>query len=86
MEDRYRCVSRPVNPGDFLLLYTDSLVETIIGGSDEQYGHGRLNKAFGEAPQGTADEVLNYILNHFYSVVGRQELDDDLTAIVIKRL
>jgi len=86
MEDRYRCVSRPVNPGDFLLLYTDSLVETIIGGSDEQYGHGRLTKAFGEAPQGTADDVLNYILNHFYSVVGRQELDDDLTVIVVKRL
>ena len=42
--------------------------------------------ALENAPNGTAREILNFVIDDFSNFIQKNEFTDDLTAIVIKRL
>jgi sigma-B regulation protein RsbU (phosphoserine phosphatase) len=87
--DVFRVYKREVHAGDCLLLYTDALHETTSRKSNniEQFGHQRICKAFQEAPDASAEDVLNFILEQFYRFSEKeQQLEDDLTIIILKKL
>jgi phosphoserine phosphatase RsbU/P len=71
--------------GDVLLLYTDGLDESM-NTAREHFGVQRIMRAFDEAPAGSAREALVFILDQFYTYIGGQAPQDDLTAIVVKRI
>ncbi|MCP4130286.1 MAG: AAA family ATPase [bacterium] len=75
-----------VEQGDFILLYTDCLMETD-NFDEEEYGIERIKAALTRAPEGSAQEILEYVLNDFYEFIENKErMDDDLTVIVLKKL
>jgi sigma-B regulation protein RsbU (phosphoserine phosphatase) len=80
----YDSLSFTIGKNDTLLLYTDCLYEGR-NTEDEEYGLIHLQKSLKQAPDGSAQEVLDYILKEFYMFTGLQELADDLTVIVIKK-
>lgn len=85
MEYPYKSLTVKINPGDCLLLYTDCFQETenIEGRSYEDVG---IMESLKNAPDGSAQIILDYILNDYYNFAGRKkDFKDDLTAILIKR-
>jgi sigma-B regulation protein RsbU (phosphoserine phosphatase) len=73
------------NRGDSLLLYTDSLSESK-NARGEPYDEKRLIKSLKDAPDGTAGEILDYVMEQFYSFTQKRTgLKDDITAILIKK-
>jgi len=82
----YRTVTFPVEKGDALLLYSDCLIEgrNAVG---EEFGEGRLARAFGSASDSaSAEEIVAHVLERFEAFVGQGRLKDDLTVIVAKRI
>jgi predicted ATPase/serine phosphatase RsbU (regulator of sigma subunit) len=85
LEEKFKSIKMEFNKGDCLLAYTDSLSETR-NQQDEQYDEKRIIKSLQDAPDGTAREMLNYIMDQFYNFTKkRDDLRDDLTAILIKK-
>lgn len=81
----YDEISINLKQGDCLLLYTDCLLEgsSITG---ERYGIERIEHALSTAPAGTAQEVLDFILEDYFSFVAESsDLSDDLTVIALKK-
>ncbi|MCP4133126.1 MAG: SpoIIE family protein phosphatase, partial [bacterium] len=75
-----------VEKGDFIVLYSDCLLESN-NGRDDGFGMERILQSIENANAGSADDLLNCLLSDFYSYVGdASELRDDLTVIVLKRL
>ncbi len=74
-----------VNRGDMLLLYSDCLLEQK-NSEKEEYGMDRLMKAFQTAPNKSAGEVLEHIIESFHAFRGEEPMADDLTAIVLGKL
>ncbi len=74
-----------VSKGDFLLLYSDCLSE-CRNNSEEQYGSERIRESFLSAPVDSADTVLGHILSEFDKFVCSEDLSDDLTIIVARKL
>ncbi len=85
LQENFISLSRPFNHGDCLLLYTDSLSETR-NDHKEQFGEARIIESFKDAPVGTARDMLDHIMERFYSFTGKKEaLNDDITVIIIKK-
>lgn len=84
--EEYACIDMHFNiaRGDTLLLYTDSLSESSRADGDD-FSDLRIIKSLKNAPDGTAQLILNNILSDFYSFLGTTEPHDDLTVIVIKK-
>lgn len=85
LEGPYKSLAIKINKGDCLLLYTDCFQETenIEGRSYEDVG---IMESLKNAPDGSAQSILDYILNDYYNFAGRKkDFKDDLTAILIKR-
>ncbi len=72
-------------PGDLLLAYTDCL-EEAKNGSGERYGRERLLESLAKADATSAADALNSILIDIEGFCDSRHFDDDLTAIVLKRL
>jgi sigma-B regulation protein RsbU (phosphoserine phosphatase) len=73
-----------LEPGDFLVLYTDGLVEAMNPAQTEAFGYDRLRQLAGSG--GSVESVYDRILFAFDSHVGEEKLLDDLTLAVIGRL
>ncbi|MCP4137832.1 MAG: SpoIIE family protein phosphatase [bacterium] len=85
IEVTYEKLTFPVVENDYILLYTDCLVEAKHG--TEEYGPERILESFRNASPGSAQEVLNHIMKDFYCFLGDQvALPDDLTIMVLRRL
>lgn len=69
---------------DTLLLYTDCLYESK-NSANQEFGVDNILKSFENAPDGSAREILDYILNDLNKFVGNEPFNDDLTVIVVKR-
>jgi|GEM_PF-566542 len=69
---------------DILLLFTDCITESF-NMDKEQYGEERLMSVLKNSPEGSSQEILDFILNDFYKFRGNEKLNDDLTVIVIKK-
>jgi serine phosphatase RsbU (regulator of sigma subunit) len=73
-----------LQPGDILCLYTDGIVESRQGGTDE-YGDARLAEKvrdFGELP---AREIRDKIFEDVFAFSGCAEAGDDMTLVIVKR-
>jgi sigma-B regulation protein RsbU (phosphoserine phosphatase) len=73
-----------LQPGDILCLYTDGIVESRQGGTDE-YGDARLAEKvrdFGELP---AREIRDKIFEDVLAFSGCAEAGDDMTLVIVKR-
>jgi sigma-B regulation protein RsbU (phosphoserine phosphatase) len=86
---------RRLDPGDALLLYTDGMVEAH-GAGDEEFGVGRLIKAFLELRDLPCDELARALIRKVgeYACSAEEieaaktsggELEDDRTVVVLKR-
>lgn len=69
---------------EVLLLATDGLYESKneLG---QDYGEKRIITMLGQAPDGTARQILDYLMLDFNHFTRKRNLEDDLTVIVLKR-
>ena len=80
---RYESEKLSLDPGDFLVLYSDGLPETLGGPRFESFGFHRLRTLL-QNPIG-AQDLHDKILTAFDQHLGDHPLDDDLTLVVIDR-
>ena len=74
-----------LHPGDFLILFTDGLIE-IRNRDGEEFGEERLQALLSTCELTTANEIKEKVLNEIFQFTGDTPLHDDLTMIVIKCL
>ena len=85
MEGEFQSVSKKLGSGDFLLLYSDCLLEEV-NEAGESFGYENILKAFSQAPFESPQAVLDFIIERFYAFVkDRENLSDDLTVLVVKK-
>ncbi len=74
-----------VASGDVLLLYTDGILE---GGATEtdRFGRDRLMASLEAAPAGSSREILDHIIGDFIAFMNYQEIKDDITLIVARKM
>jgi sigma-B regulation protein RsbU (phosphoserine phosphatase) len=83
--DPFQGITFNVKPGDSLLLYTDSLIEST-NSSGEDYQEHRIIKSFRQAPDGSAAEILEHVTGEFIEFIGGEEsLKDDPTIIIVRK-
>ena len=80
----YEVIKFQFESEDALLLYTDCLIEGKNKNNIE-YSETRLKETFNRAPDGTAREILDFMLKDFNGFIGDKKLNDDLTVIIVKR-
>jgi serine phosphatase RsbU (regulator of sigma subunit) len=69
--------------GDFLILFTDGLVEAR-NRFEEEFGEGRVLSLAENSSQLSAEEIKDHILEEITDFIGDTPLHDDLTFIIIK--
>ncbi len=72
-----------LEPGDLLAFYTDGILERRTG--MEMFGMDRLKKLLVEHRTRTAEEIISIVLEEVYRF-SPQEVDDDLTLVVVRVL
>jgi len=84
IEAPYRAVKFGLEPGDSLLAYTDGLVEAR---SEEgaAFGAESLLTSYGRAPEGSAQDMLDYLMDDWRYHVGSASQADDVTAVLLRR-
>ena len=75
---------RRLEPGDALLLYTDGMVEAHDD-DGEEFGVGRLTKAFLDLRDRPCDEIARELIKTVGEWAGGGEPEDDRTVVVLKR-
>jgi sigma-B regulation protein RsbU (phosphoserine phosphatase) len=80
---KYHSERLVIEPGDFLLLYSDGLPEALGGGKKESFGFPRLQELLAQ-PQG-AQSLHDAILTAFDRHLAGDPLNDDLTLVVMDR-
>jgi sigma-B regulation protein RsbU (phosphoserine phosphatase) len=71
-----------VSRGDVILLYTDGIIEAARGG--EHFGRERLLTCLKDAVVGSAQQIVDVVVETVQSFCDPEPLRDDLTAMVIK--
>jgi serine phosphatase RsbU (regulator of sigma subunit) len=72
-----------LSPGDFVVLYTDGIVEAMNAGK-EIFGFDRLLDIVKDSPAATAQSLLEDIRRSVNEFTGSAPQHDDITAIVIQ--
>ena len=84
MESDFESVNVVLEKGDSIILFTDSLLETT--GNDLKTYDERILEVLSNAPDETAQSLLDYLLNDFHSSIENENsIRDDLTVIVLKK-
>jgi sigma-B regulation protein RsbU (phosphoserine phosphatase) len=65
-------------------MYTDGMVEAH-NDDGEEFGTGRLSKAFVELRDRPADEIARELVKRVSEWSGGKEPEDDLTVVILKR-
>jgi phosphoserine phosphatase RsbU/P len=78
-QDRIR-----MEPGDFLLLYTDGVTDAV-NDQDEAFGINRLEKVVQDCPSCPVNEIVTAIEDALTHHVGSSVPYDDITFVVLKR-
>jgi sigma-B regulation protein RsbU (phosphoserine phosphatase) len=73
-----------IQPGDFILFYTDGLVDAI-NAREEAYNLERLEQIVGHSPSISADELIQRIAADLITHTGGIVPFDDITLLVVKR-
>lgn len=84
-EAEYSQRTAQLEPGDFLVLYTDGITEAIDG-RREQYGEERLEQAILAAHQRPVDQVAAAIEADLGRFTGPTAPFDDVTLMIVKRV
>jgi sigma-B regulation protein RsbU (phosphoserine phosphatase) len=80
---KYESASVALHPGDWLIIFTDGLVEAENARQDE-YGETRLLSVIGAAAATTPGEMLKRMLADLDLFVGSTPQHDDVTCLLIK--
>lgn len=72
-------------PGDVLLLYTDGIAEGA-NPAGEIFGFDTVEQILTENRHKSSNDIKNSLLEQFWQHYQREELDDDLTFILLRRL
>jgi phosphoserine phosphatase RsbU/P len=82
-EAKYESASVALAPGDWLIIFTDGLVEAENANQDE-YGETRLLSAISAGAAGTPAEMLNRLMAELDLFVGNTPQHDDVTCLLVK--
>ncbi|TFH42306.1 MAG: hypothetical protein E4G96_03725 [Chrysiogenales bacterium] len=83
-ETSFQEISLKIMKDDCLLLYTDSLSESI-NPEEETYGEARIIKSLQKDPESSAQTILNHIVTELYSFLAGRDIHDDLTIMMIRK-
>ncbi len=72
-----------VQPGDWLVIFTDGVVEAV-NKSDAEYGEQQLLNVLQAGVGATPEELLRRIMNDLDTFVGETPQHDDITCLLIK--
>jgi len=79
----YHAISFTVNPGDFIFLYTDCILEDK-NSKNEIFGSIRLMHSLTKAKAETPQDLLEAVMQDFLAFTGSEDFTDDLTVIVLQ--
>lgn len=79
----YEAVRFEIGVGDILMMYTDGVNEAMDV-HDEEYGMEKLREM--TAPESTADELKDRIVNSVFEHIGDADQFDDMCLVVIERI
>ena len=80
----YEAVEGTFSPGDLMLLYTDGIAEGT-GPDGREFGFDRVKQIIIANRERSSEEIKNQLLKEFWQHYQREELDDDLTFIIVRR-
>jgi sigma-B regulation protein RsbU (phosphoserine phosphatase) len=80
---RYEQAKLQIYPGDFLVMYSDGLIEAV-NSHEEEYGEGRLRELLAMLTEKSADDTRRAILASLAAFTGNAGQRDDLTIVVAK--
>ena len=79
----YEAGTLTLQPGDWLVIFTDGVVEAV-NGRDEEYGEQRLLNLLQAGTTATPDELLRRMLSDLDTFVGPTPQHDDVTCMLVK--
>jgi sigma-B regulation protein RsbU (phosphoserine phosphatase) len=82
-EAKYESASVALAPGDWLIIFTDGLVEAE-NARQEEYGETRTLSTIGAAATSTPNETLQRLMAELDLFVGSTPQHDDVTCLLIK--
>jgi phosphoserine phosphatase RsbU/P len=82
-EAKYEAASAALAPGDWLVIFTDGLVEAE-NARQEEYGETQLLSVIGTAAASTPADMLKRLLAELDLFVGQTPQHDDVTCLLIK--
>lgn len=85
IETAYKSIRFKVQPGDTILVYTDGLSEAK-NVDREEFGQEGILSALSSAPEGSAQAMLDYIIQEWRFFTSGARIADDVTAILLKKL
>ena len=80
---RYESASVTLAPGDWLIIFTDGLVEAE-NARQEEYGETQLLSMINSAAASTPTEMLNRLMAALDLFVGATPQHDDVTCLLVK--
>jgi phosphoserine phosphatase RsbU/P len=82
-EAKYESASVALAPGDWLIIFTDGLVEAV-NANDEDFDEPRLLSALEAGKSGTPKELLDRLMASLDLFVGSTPQHDDVTCLIVK--
>lgn len=82
-EVQYQSATVTLAPGDWLVIFTDGLVEAV-NARDEEYGEIRLVTGIESGRSGSPAEMLNRLMAELDLFVGNTPQHDDVTCLLLK--
>ena len=82
-EAQYQSASVTLAPGDWLIIFTDGLVEAE-NARQEEYGEARLLAAIEAGKSAEPDEMLKRLMAELDLFVGQTPQHDDVTCLLLK--
>jgi hypothetical protein len=82
-EAPYQSCSVVLSPGDWLVIFTDGVVEAMNTRGDE-YGEPRLLAAIATSSNGTPSDMMQRIMSDLDVFVGNTPQHDDVTCLLLK--
>ena len=74
-----------VSKGDVIVMYTDGIVEAVAGGGGgERFGRERMIECLTDAVVGSAQQIVDVLVESVQAFTDPGPLRDDLTALVLK--
>lgn len=80
---KFKKESHTFNKGDYLLMFTDGLNESI-NKEEEEFGYQRIEETIKDTSNLDLEEVINKLNDNLNSFTGNKEQFDDITMVLIK--